>query len=87
MEAEIGNEKIEAYIDSEVDDIPMATRENIGCTIDYAIGRHRYIGYLMSLATRSFKNIKVGLDCANGSSYSVAKGVLMHWERRHLRSA
>ena len=74
MEAEV-EEKIETYIDSEVDDIPMATRENIGCTIDYAIGRHRYIGYLMSLATRSFKNIKVGLDCANGSSYSVAKGV------------
>ncbi|MCI5587331.1 MAG: phosphoglucosamine mutase, partial [Lachnospiraceae bacterium] len=68
-------EKIEEYIDSEEDTIPFATRENIGCTVDYAIGRHRYIGYLMSLATRSFKNIKVGLDCANGSSYSVAKGV------------
>lgn len=74
LEAEI-EEKIEAYIDSQEDTIPMATRENIGCTVDYAIGRHRYIGYLMSLATRSFKNIKVGLDCANGSSYSVAKGV------------
>ena len=74
MEAEV-EEKIEEYIDSEEDTIPFATRENIGCTIDYAIGRHRYIGYLMSLATRSFKNIKVGLDCANGSSYSVAKGV------------
>lgn len=86
MEAEV-EEKIEAYIDSEVDDIPMATRENIGCTIDYAIGRHRYIGYLMCFATRSFKNIKVGLDCANRSSYSVAKGVFEHWERRHLRSA
>ncbi len=74
MEAEI-EEKIETYIDSEVDNIPYATRDNIGCTVDYAIGRHRYIGYLMSLATRSFKNIRVGLDCANGSSYSVAKGV------------
>lgn len=74
MEAEV-EEKIEEYIDSEEDTIPLATRENIGCTVDYAIGRHRYIGYLMSLATRSFKNIKVGLDCANGSSYSVAKGV------------
>ena len=74
LEAEI-EEKIEAYIDSKEDTIPMATRENIGCTVDYAIGRHRYIGYLMSLATRSFKNVKVGLDCANGSSYSVAKGV------------
>lgn len=74
LEAEI-EEKIETYIDSETDVIPMATRENIGRTVDYAIGRHRYIGYLMSLATRSFKNIRVGLDCANGSSYSVAKGV------------
>ena len=74
LEAEI-EEKIEAYIDSEKDTIPFATREKIGRTVDYAIGRHRYIGYLMSLATRSFKNINVGLDCANGSSYSVAKGV------------
>lgn len=74
MEAEV-EEKIETYIDSERDTLPFAERENIGCTIDYAIGRHRYIGYLMSLATRSFKNVRVGLDCANGSAYSVAKGV------------
>lgn len=74
MEAEV-EEKIETYIDSERDNLPFAERENIGCTIDYAIGRHRYIGYLMSLATRSFKNVRVGLDCANGSAYSVAKGV------------
>lgn len=74
LEAEI-EEKIEAYIDAEEDTIPLATRENIGCTTDYAIGRHRYIGMLMSLATRSFKNVRVGLDCANGSAYSIAKGV------------
>jgi phosphoglucosamine mutase len=74
LEAEI-EEKIETYIDSPEDTIPLATGADIGCTVDYAIGRHRYIGYLMSLATRSFKNIRVGLDCANGSSYSVAKGV------------
>ena len=74
MEAEV-EEKIETYIDNEMDTLPFAEREDIGCTIDYAIGRHRYIGYLMSLATRSFKNVRVGLDCANGSAYSVAKGV------------
>ena len=74
LEAEV-EEKIETYIDSPEDTIPFATRDNIGRTVDYAIGRHRYIGYLMSLATRSFKNVRVGLDCANGSSYSVAKGV------------
>lgn len=74
LEAEV-EEKIEEYIDCVEDTIPFATRDKIGRTIDYAIGRHRYIGYLMSLATRSFKNVRVGLDCANGSSYSVAKGV------------
>ena len=74
LEAEV-EEKIETYIDSPEDTIPFSTRDNIGRTVDYAIGRHRYIGYLMSLATRSFKNVRVGLDCANGSSYSVAKGV------------
>ncbi len=68
LEAEI-EEKIEEYIDSREDTIPFAVKENIGCTVDYSIGRHRYIGYLMSL------DIRVGLDCANGSSYSVAKGV------------
>jgi len=74
LEAEV-EQLIEEYIDSEEDTIPLATRENIGKTVDYAIGRNRYIGYLISLATRSFKDIKVGLDLANGSATSVAKGV------------
>jgi phosphoglucosamine mutase len=66
---------IEEYIDSEVDFIPLARKENIGKTTDYAMGRNRYIGYLISLATRSFKEVKVGLDCANGSASTIAKGV------------
>lgn len=74
LESEV-EDKIEAYIDSEEDDIPLATKENIGRTVDHAIGRHRYIGYLMSLATRTFKDVKVGLDCANGSASTIAKGV------------
>jgi phosphoglucosamine mutase len=74
LEAEI-EEKIEAYIDSKEDTIPLATRENIGKTVDYSMGRNRYIGYLISLATRSFENKKIGLDLANGSATSVAKGV------------
>ena len=74
LEAEV-EEKIEAYIDSELDIIPLATGENIGRTTDYSIGRHRYIGYLISLATRSFKDMRVGLDLANGSATTVAKGV------------
>ncbi|HBI74079.1 MAG TPA: phosphoglucosamine mutase, partial [Lachnospiraceae bacterium] len=73
---EAGVEKlIEDYIDCEEDTIPLATRENIGRTVDYAIGRNRYIGYLISLATRSFKDRKIGLDLANGSATSIAKGV------------
>lgn len=74
LEAEIEN-LIEEYIDCKEDKLPFATRENIGRTTDYAIGRNRYIGYLISLATRSFKEKKVGLDLANGSATTIAKGV------------
>jgi len=74
LESEI-EELIEAYIDSEEDTIPLATKENIGRTIDYAIGRNRYIGSLISIATRSFKGKKVALDCANGSASAIAKSV------------
>ncbi len=74
LEAEIENQ-IEAYIDSGADDLPFANRENIGRTVDYYIGRNRYIGYLISLATRSFKDKRVGLDLANGAATTVAKGV------------
>ena len=74
MEAEV-EAKIEAYIDGEIDEIPLATKENIGRTVDYAAGRNRYIGHLISLASRSFKDMRVGLDCANGSASSVAKSV------------
>lgn len=66
---------IEKYIDGEGEDIPFAKREKIGKTTDYYIGRNRYIGYLISLATRSFSGIRVGLDCANGSASTIAKGV------------
>jgi phosphoglucosamine mutase len=74
LEAEVEN-LIEKYIDGEGEDIPFAKREKIGKTTDYYIGRNRYIGYLISLATRSFSGIKVGLDCANGSASTIAKGV------------
>ena len=66
---------IEQYIDGELEEIPFATKENIGRTIDYVAGRNRYIGYLISLATRSFKKYRIGLDCANGSSSAIAKSV------------
>ena len=67
-------EKIEAYLDGN-GDILYAQRDAIGRTVDYAAGRNRYIGYLISLATRSFKNMRVGLDCANGSAWMIAKSV------------
>lgn len=73
---------IEDYIDGklnlfgeEMTDVPFAVREEIGCTVDYAAGRNRYVGYLISLATYSYKNMRVGLDCANGSSWMIAKSV------------
>ena len=67
--------KIEAYLDGEVAEIPLATKEEIGRTVDYVAGRNRYVGYLISLATYSFRNVKVGLDCSNGSAWQIAKSV------------
>ena len=56
-------------------ELPFAHREHIGCTVDYVSGRNRYMGYLISLGIYSFKGVKVGLDCANGSSWNIAKSV------------
>ena len=73
---------IEAYIDGNLvafdrtwDELPLAKRDQIGRTVDYVSGRNRYIGYLISLGMYSFKGMKVGLDCANGSSWNIAKSV------------
>ena len=73
---------IEQYIDGDLTgfgvegvDLPLATGRDIGQIIDHAAGRNRYVGYLISLATRSFKQLKIGLDCANGSSWMIAKSV------------
>ena len=73
---------MEAYLDGELEafghkweELPLARKEQIGCTVDYVAGRNRYIGYLISLGLYSFKGVKVGLDCANGSSWNIAKNV------------
>ena len=65
---------IEAYLDSN-EQLPYATGADIGRSVDYAAGRNRYIGYLISLATRSYKGFRIGLDCANGSTWQMAKSV------------
>ena len=66
--------EIEKYIDGEIE-VPMAEREEIGCTVDYVAGRNRYIGYLIGLSNFSFNGIRVGLDVANGASWMIAKAV------------
>lgn len=68
-------EQMEAYIDGEMEELPFATGDAVGTATDYAIGRNRYIGYLISLATRSYAGKRIGLDCSNGSSSTIAKSV------------
>ena len=75
-------ELVEAYLDGELEafgrkweELPLAKRDQIGRTVDYVAGRNRYIGYLISLGMYSFKGVKVGLDCANGASWNIAKNV------------
>ncbi|MCR5059874.1 MAG: phosphoglucosamine mutase [Saccharofermentans sp.] len=65
---------IEDYIDGKIE-VPLAEREAIGRTVDYVAGRNRYVGYLISMSKYSFKDVKVGLDCANGASWAIAKAV------------
>ena len=67
--------EIEKYIDGEIPELPLAKKADIGRTVDYVAGRNRYIGYLISLSKYSFNGKKVGLDVANGSAWSIAKGV------------
>ena len=74
LEAEVES-KIEDYIDGLIDEIPYATGADIGRTVDFAAGRNRYIGHLISVATRSFKDMRIGIDCSNGSSFTIAKSV------------
>ena len=73
---------IEAYIDGdlkklgvEAEDLPVAKREKLGCIAEYSAGRNRYIGYLISVASHSYRNLRIGLDCANGSSWMIAEAV------------
>ena len=73
---------IESYIDGDMnalgimdDDLPFAKKDKIGCIIDYVAGRNRYVGYLISVASHSYKNKKIALDCANGAGWMIAKSV------------
>lgn len=68
-------DQIEQYLEGDMEELPFATREKIGCTVDYVAGRNRYMGYLMSLAVFSFKGMRVGLDAANGSAWTLAKSI------------
>lgn len=80
---------VEDYLDDRLQlfgekwhEIPFTKGGEIGRTVDYSAGRNRYIGYLISLGVYSFKGMRIGLDCANGSAWNIAKAVLMRWERR-----
>lgn len=72
---------IESYLDEDFSslglssDLPFATGDHIGRIVDYSSGRNRYLGYLISLASNSYKDLKIGLDCANGASWMIAKSV------------
>lgn len=73
---------IEAYLDGDMgalgivgDDLPLAQKERIGCIVDYVAGRNRYVAYLISLASHSYRNLRIGIDCANGASWMIANAV------------
>lgn len=65
--------RVEEYLDG--GSIPLATGEKIGRSVDFVAGRNRYLAYLLSLPRTSFRGMRVGLDCANGSAWQTAKAV------------
>ena len=67
--------EVEKYLDGEIPELPFATDDKIGRIVDYSAGRNRYTGYLISLATNSFKSLKIGLDTANGAAWMIAPAV------------
>lgn len=67
--------QLEAFLDGKSGEVPFATRDRIAKTVDYVSGRNRYMGYLISLGIYSFKGMRIGLDCANGSAWNIAKCV------------
>lgn len=67
--------RLEEYLDTGSPELPLAQRDEIGRTVDYSAGRNRYMGYLISLAIRSYRGMRVGLDCANGSAWALAKSI------------
>lgn len=87
-------EFVEAYLDGNIkklgidgDDIPFAHRDGIGSIVDYVAGRNRYVGYLISVASHSYKDLRIGLDCANGASWMIAKAVFDALGAKHMLSA
>lgn len=72
---------VEAYLDGKLNllgvegDLPLAHKERVGAIIDFVAGRNRYVGYLISVVTQSFRNKKIALDCANGASWTIAPAV------------
>lgn len=74
--------RIEAYLDGDLaalgiegEDLPLARKNAIGCIHDHVAGRNRYIGYLISIASHSYKNLRIGLDTANGAAWNIARAV------------
>ena len=75
-------EKLESYLDGDLsalsvagEDLPLARGERIGAIVDYVAGRNRYVAYLISLASHSYKTLRIGLDCANGASWMIASAL------------
>lgn len=68
-------EELEDYLDGKTEEVPFALRDKIAKTVDYVSGRNRYIAYLISLGKYSFKGMRIGLDCANGSAWNIARCV------------
>jgi len=65
-------EEIEALIDAKEDNLPRPIGSEIGVINDYFEGGQKYLHYLKQSVDNEFDGLHVALDCANGSTSSLA---------------
>jgi len=64
--------EIERLMDAAVDDLPRPEGGGIGSVTVDDEAKYRYLDYLKTTVSQSFKGLKVVLDCAHGAAYELA---------------
>ncbi|MDY0407128.1 phosphoglucosamine mutase [Virgibacillus sp. 179-BFC.A HS] len=65
-------EEIEKLMDAKEDNLPRPVGVDLGFTNNYFEGGQKYLSFLKDTVDNDFDGIRIALDCANGSTSSLA---------------